>query len=95
VVYENLGTTLAPLAGILGSFVPPQASREGQAAIAALGDIKPMLIGAFAEGDEITIAAGGGMLARGMSGLLSGNLLGMIGGPLQMGQRHRERGRVR
>jgi hypothetical protein len=95
VVYENLGTTLAPLAGILGSFVPPQASRDSQAAIAALGDIKPMLIGAFAEGDEITIAAGGGMLARGMSGLLSGNLLGMIGGPLQMGQRQRGRERVR
>jgi FecR protein len=95
VVYENLGTTLAPLAGILGSFVPPQASREGQAAIAALGDIKPMLIGAYAVGDEITVAAGGNMLARGMSGLLSGNLLGVIGGPLQMGQRQRERERVR
>lgn len=95
-VYENIGTTLAPLAGILGSLVPPRASREGQAAIAALGDIKPMLIGAFAERDEITVAAGGNMLARGMSGLLGGNLLGMIGGPLQMGQqRQRERERVR
>jgi len=84
-IYQNLGSTLAPLAGLLGSFVPPQAQKEGQSAIAALSDLKPMLIGAYAEGDQITVAAGGNMLARGMAGLLKGDLVGMIGGPMQFG----------
>ena len=43
VVYENLGRTLAPLVGMFGSFIPPQArgGRGGQDALAALGDMKP------------------------------------------------------
>jgi hypothetical protein len=40
---------------------------------------------AYAEGDRITVAAGGNVLAQGLSGLMSGNLLGMVGGPMQMG----------
>jgi ferric-dicitrate binding protein FerR (iron transport regulator) len=92
-VYENLGSTLAPLAGLLGSMVPQSAQQDGQKAISALSNMKPMLIGAYAEGDRITIAAGGDMLAKGMSGLLSGNLAGMIGGPFGGGPRQRPRQR--
>jgi hypothetical protein len=88
-VYQNLGSTIGPLAGMLGSFVPQHAQREGQNAIAALQNLKPMLVAAYAEGDSITVAAGGNVLAQGLSGLLSGNLAGMVGGPLQMGQRQR------
>ena len=94
-MYENLGTTLAPLAGILGSMVPPEAQREGQNAIAMLSNLKPMLIGAYAENDQITVAAGGNMLARGMSSLLKGDLLGMFGSNFQMGQGRRQRDRER
>jgi hypothetical protein len=94
-VYENLGSTLAPLAGLLGSFIPRDAQKEGQAAIAALSNMKPMLIGAYAENDQITVAAGSNMLARGMAGLLKGDLLGMVGGPLQMGQQQGRRERQR
>jgi ferric-dicitrate binding protein FerR (iron transport regulator) len=83
-VYENFGTTLAPLAGLLGSFVPAEARRRGQDPVAMLGDMKPMLIAAYAERDQITVAAGGDMLAKGITGLLSGNLLGMVGGPMNM-----------
>jgi hypothetical protein len=83
VVYENFGQTLAPLAGILGSMIPQQGrGGRGSDAMAMLGNMKPMLIAAYAEGDRITVAAGGNMLARGMSGLLSGNLAGMFGGPM-------------
>jgi hypothetical protein len=91
VVYENLGQTLGPLAGILGSLVPQQGrgGRGPSDAMAMLGDMKPMLIAAYAEGDQITVAAGGNMLAKGMSGLLSGNLLGMFGAPMQQMQRAR------
>lgn len=79
-IYENLGKTLAPLAGLLGSFAPPQA-RGGhgpQDALAALGDMKPLLIAAYADPDAITVAANGNMLAKGMSSVLGGNLLGVL-----------------
>jgi ferric-dicitrate binding protein FerR (iron transport regulator) len=92
IVYQNLGSTLAPLAGLLGSFVPPEAQRNGQNAIAALQNMKPMLVAAYAENDRITVAAGGNFLAQGLQGLMSGNVLGMVGGPMgapmQMRQRH-------
>jgi hypothetical protein len=91
VVYQNLGSTIGPLAGLLGSFVPPQAQKEGQNAIAALQNLKPMLVAAYAEGDRITVAAGGNVLAQGLSGLLNGNLSGMIGGPMQFGPRRQMR----
>jgi hypothetical protein len=94
VVYQNLGSTIGPLAGILGSLVPQQAQKESQNAIAALQNLKPMLLAAYAEGDRITVAAGGNVLAQGLSGLLNGNLTGMIGGPMQFGPR-RQMQRVR
>ena len=54
--------------------------------LAALQNLKPMLLAAYAEGDRITVAAGGNVLAQGLSGLLNGNLTGMIGGrPCQFG----------
>jgi hypothetical protein len=93
VVYENLGRTLAPLVGMFGSFIPPEARKThgGQDALAALGDMKPVLLAAYAEGDQITIAGGGNMLAKGMSSLLAGNLLGVVGGAMPVGQMQRGR----
>jgi hypothetical protein len=88
-VYENLGKTLAPLAGLLGGFAPGGA--HGQQALAALGDMKPMLLAAYAENDQITVAANGDMLAKGMSTLLGGNLLGVVGGAMPIGQMQRVR----
>jgi hypothetical protein len=93
VVYENLGRTLAPLIGMFGSFIPPQARTEksGQDALTALGNMKPVLLAAYAEGDQITIAGGGNMLGKGISSLLGGNLLGVVGGALPLGQMQQER----
>jgi hypothetical protein len=88
-IYENLGKTLAPFAGLLGSFVPQQArggGRGGPDPLAAISDMKPLLIGAYAEGDTITVAANGNMLAKGMSNMLGGNLMGVIGSAMPMGQ---------
>jgi hypothetical protein len=90
-VYENLGTTLGPLVGILGSLAPQGHGGGRGPDLSALGNIKPMLIAAYAEGDQITVAAGGDMLAKGMSGLLSGNLLGMLGNAPSMRQMQRAR----
>jgi hypothetical protein len=92
-VYENLGRTLAPLVGMFGALIPPQArgGRAGQDPLAALGNMKPVLLAAYAEGDQITIAGGGNMLAKGMSSLLGGNLLGVVGGALPVEQMQRVR----
>jgi hypothetical protein len=89
VVYENLGQTLAPLAGIIGSMIP-QAPKGGRGPdLSMLGNMKPMLVAAYAEGDKITVAAGGNMLAKGMAGLLQGNVAGIFGGPMMQMQRQR------
>jgi hypothetical protein len=79
--------------GMFGALIPPQAhgGRGGQDALAALGNMKPVLLAAYAEGDQITVAGGGNMLAKGMSSLLAGNLLGVVGGALPVAQMQRAR----
>ena len=86
VVYQNLGTTLAPLANLLGAFVP---SRPGQPSpVEGLGHMKPMFIAAYGEPDRITVSGNGNGLGQGISSLIGGNLMGVVGnltpfGPLQ------------
>lgn len=88
-VYENIGTTLAPLAGLLGSFAPPQARAGGNNPLAQLQNVKPMLLAAYAGKDEITVAAHGEEMP--FDKLLSGNLATMMSGamPVQIGGRKR------
>jgi hypothetical protein len=78
VVYQNLGTTLAPLAGLLSAFgrggVP---SGPGQQ-IPDLGNLKPSLIAAYAEPDRITVASNENVLGKSVTDLLSGNLAGAL-----------------
>lgn len=89
-VYENLGTTLAPLAGLLGSFAPPQARAGAGNPLEKLSNIKPMLLAAYAGQDHITFAANGESLpfnpGGGFTSLLSGNVAGMLSGAIPMGQ---------
>ncbi|HLK69193.1 MAG TPA: FecR domain-containing protein [Bryobacteraceae bacterium] len=75
-IYEKLGTTLAPLAGLLGAFAGN--SGGSQDAMKSLSNIKPMMIAAYGEPDRITIS-GAGDLSSGMSSLMGGNLLGALG----------------
>jgi hypothetical protein len=89
-VYENFGKTLAPIAGLLGSFAPPQAQGGHGFPVDKLGDIKPLLIAAYAAPDQITFAANAEELP--LSDLLAGNLAGMFGkamalGPISSGRR--------
>ncbi|MBZ5620208.1 MAG: FecR domain-containing protein [Acidobacteriia bacterium] len=77
-IYEKLGTTLAPLASLLGAFAPAGGGIP-QGAMQNLGNIKPMMIAAYGEPDRITIA-GAGDLSSGMSNLMGGNLLGAMVG---------------
>jgi ferric-dicitrate binding protein FerR (iron transport regulator) len=88
VVYQNLGTTLAPLAGLLSAFggagVPSGPGRRTP--LQDLGDLKPSLIAAYGEPDRITVATNGNVLGKSMTDLLSGNLAGMAGGALPFSQ---------
>jgi hypothetical protein len=83
-VYQNLGSTLAPIAGLLGSFVP--AGRDGRNPLQGLTNMKPTLIAAYGEPDRITIAGNGNMFSAGMTTLLSGNLSNVVGSALPLGQ---------
>ncbi len=88
-VYENLGRTLAPLAGLLGGFMG--AGGRGNLPLERLGDMKPLLLAAYAGRDQITFAANGEALPSAEAGfvhLLSGNLAGMVSGALPIGQLH-------
>jgi hypothetical protein len=64
VVYQNLGTTLAPFAGLFG----PQG--------AELVNPKPRLIAAYAEPDRVTLASTGDLLGISLNNLLTGSVLG-------------------
>ncbi len=84
VVYQNLGTTLAPLANLLGAFIP---SRGGQAsAVEGLAHLKPLFLAAYGEPDRITIAGNGNGLGQGLSALVGGNLMGMVGNVVPLPQ---------
>jgi ferric-dicitrate binding protein FerR (iron transport regulator) len=88
VIYQNLGTTLAPIAGLLNGMIP-QGQAGQQNPIAALGNMKSTLIAAYGEPDRISFATSGNLMGINPSALLTGGLAGAI--PFQMnGTPHRE-----
>jgi len=84
VIYQNLGTTLAPLAGILGSF--GSQSPQQQRALQQLSNVKPLLVALYAESDRITVASDGDVLGMSMANLLTGNPGGWASGLMPFGQ---------
>ena len=84
VVYQNLGTTLAPLVGLLGAFQPPNAGTP--APIASLGNMKPFMLTAYGEPDRITLAGTGDLPGIGINNFLSGGVLGIAANGLHLGQ---------
>ena len=82
VIYQNLGSTLAPLAGLLGSFAnsSPEASKQ----IGQLGNLKPMLVAVYGEPDRIEVAGTGEQFKLPIAALLSGNLSGIAGAGFSM-----------
>ncbi|MGB7722587.1 MAG: hypothetical protein WBL65_21990, partial [Bryobacteraceae bacterium] len=85
VIYQNLGTTLAPLAGLLSAF--GGAGRGPQIPLQDLGNLKPSLIAAYGEPDRITIASNKNVLGKSVTDLLSGNLAGALPFSQLMGTR--------
>ncbi len=83
VVYQNLGTTLAPLASLLGAFLPPQAAGRG-GAMPNLGSLKPTFVAAYGEPDRITITGNGGMLGMSAGDIANASLLSIAGNSLPL-----------
>ncbi len=83
VVYQNLGTTLAPLTSLLGAFVPKGGPHQ-QDALRGLGNMKPMMVAAYGAPERITVAGGGAMFSSALNNVLSGNLLGLVGNGLSL-----------
>ena len=85
VVFENLGTTLAPLAGLAGAFLPNMRP-EQQKGLQKLGNLKPLLYAAYSEPDRMTIATSDNVLGSGLTDLMTGNLGGIVGNALPLKQ---------
>ena len=61
VIYQNLGTTLAPLAACWAP-LPPRARRVRRTPSQGLGNMKPTLVAAYGEPDRITMASAADVL---------------------------------
>lgn len=85
VVYENLGSTLAPLAGLAGAFMPNM-SPDQQKGLQKLGNLKPMLYAAYGEPDRMTIASSDNVLGSSLTDLMTGNLGGIVGNAMPFKQ---------
>jgi hypothetical protein len=85
VVYQNLGTTLGPIVGLLGAFAPPGAAGRGNS-FQNLANPKPAFIAAYGEPDRVTVAGNGNTLGTAMTQLMSGSLLGIVGNALPSAQ---------
>jgi hypothetical protein len=84
-IYQNLGSTLAPIAGLLGSFIPAGNAGQSQM-LQSLGHMKPMLIAVYGEQDRISVATSGDMMGMSLTNLMSGNLLGIAGNAIPFNQ---------
>ena len=81
VIYQNLGTTLAPFAALAGAFMKPGPAARGNP-LQGLNDVKPALYAVYGEPDRITMTADTDVLGSTLTNLMSGNLTGMAGLPI-------------
>jgi hypothetical protein len=85
VIYQNLGDTLAPLAMLAGSMAKQGDSRRPNP-LQGLTHVKPTLYAVYAEPDRVSMTANGEVIGSTLDNLLNGNLVGMTGLPLPIGQ---------
>jgi hypothetical protein len=84
VIYQNLGSTLGPLIGMLGSLAPQ--SKGGPSPLGNLANLQPSFIAAYGEQDRVIIAGAGNMMGMNPSNFAHGSLLGIAGSALPLGQ---------
>jgi ferric-dicitrate binding protein FerR (iron transport regulator) len=75
-IYQNLGTTLAPIASLLSGFGGKPGDRNNP--IEMLGHMKPMMIAVYGEPDRINVASTGDLMGLSPASLVTGNLQGAI-----------------
>ena len=86
VIYQNLAPTVAPIAGLLEGFLPPQAGQSG--VVKRLSNIKPSLIAAYGERDRLTVATDDNVFGGSLTDLMTGNVAGIMGNLMPMPQFH-------
>jgi hypothetical protein len=87
-IYQNLGTTLAPIVSLLGGMLPQ--GRGGHSnGIESLGNMKSTMIAAYGEPDRISVATSGNLMGMSLSNLVTGNLQNAIPLAQFMGTRGR------
>ena len=78
VIYQNLGTTLAPLVSLFGGMIPqgrggPQGSGP-ESMMRNLSNMKSTMIAAYGEPDKISVATSGNLMGMSLSNLITGDL---------------------
>ncbi len=76
VIYQNLGTTLAPIISLFGGMVPQ--GRGNANVMQSLGNMKSTMIAAYGEPDRISVATSGNLMGMSLSNLITGNLQNAI-----------------
>ena len=76
VIYQNLGTTLAPLVSLFGGMIPQ--GRGSDNMLQGLGNMKSTLIAAYGEPDRISVATNGNLMGMSINNLITGNLQNAI-----------------
>jgi len=84
VLYQNLGTSLAPFAGLLSGMAGKHPGQPDAAE--RLSNLKPTLIAAYGEKDRITVASASDVLGATLEALITGNPAGWAGTSFPIGQ---------
>ncbi len=81
VIYQNLGSSLAPFAA-LASAMMPQHNGPGNLQLPSLDNLKPTLFAVYGEPDRITMTATGDVIGSALQNLVSGDMRGLTGMPI-------------
>jgi hypothetical protein len=73
-IYQNLGTTLAPLVSMFGGMIPQGRGPQAGAMLQGLSNMKSTMIAAYAEPDRISVATSGNLMGMSINNLITGNL---------------------
>jgi hypothetical protein len=84
VLYQNLGTSLGPLASMLSGMAGTHSGQPNPAE--RLGNLKPSLIAAYGAPDRITVATASDLLGARLESLLTGDPAGWTAGSFPFGQ---------
>jgi hypothetical protein len=81
VIYQNLGSSLAPLVALAGAMMP-QLNGPGSPQLPSLDNLKPTLFAVYGEPDRITMTATGDVIGSALQNLMSGDMRGLAGMPI-------------